>query len=1023
MAPYGRGIGKGYMWNSGSFDIRWSKAIVLKLLVLASFFLGLFFTHDVAAEELPPDFTRFESLTIEDGLSQNTVGSILQDRRGYIWLGTEAGLHRYDGQQFRLFRHDPDDPGSLADNFALSLEEDGDGQIWVGTMGGGVHRLNPRDGTVERIPVRGGRGEDLGIIWDLHVDDVGQVWAASQGGALLRRRGEAHFRLLEAANEKDSPAPFTAVGSGPDGRIVFGTGQGLVQVDESHSKIEPWHELPSGDSIPNDFFISALMLDREGRLWAGGGGGLFHIDQDLQLHDFDDDHPVAQQAASHAVWDMAEGQGGHIWMASYGGGLWSYHPGSDDFRRYEPDPSRSHSLSENNILAVSVDQSGLVWVGTESHGAQKINPQAMAFGHFTHHPTNKASLPNPVVWAIEGDQDNIVWVGTQSGLAGLRWPEGDSVREVIRPSPDEDDQAGPEHHISSLHRDPDSGLWIGTLNGLWWMPGSFDPESEYRQVVLDDKVELGDISGPESVLSIASDDSGNVFFSFQDQVLVRIPSAASDGGDWHIILESGDHGVGLIHGLWYAGQGQLWVAGETGLVLYDLSEDSLVLRIAEPDQYDGEASYRFIGMNHGGVNDLIERDGILWLAGSLGAFRLDMESGDYQRYTEDKGLPSDVVYSIEGGDEEHVWLTTAQGLVMLSESNGEVRVFDVSDGLQSNEFNAGASTVLGDGRLAFGGLNGVNVFQPSEVLTAPSLPSVEITGVRVSGSSLPGMLFEYDSDPIMLDPSDDVLEIEFSALDFRNPARNRFRFRLVGFEEDWRVARMGEPAVYTNLPPGRYIFHIQAASGPGAWNEDGARLKVIKRHAPWEHPLAWLAYGLLAMVLLLTLVRRWGLYEKKRLKESHASGGAESIHALNVFLRAVQQSSDVDRADAVLDELHTLIDLEAAALFKEGRVRHECIACVGPEAAQIALARIPALTPGAIARARESGGLEPLRDDERVAIAYPGSVQAHGLVLPVVRDGQFIAALVVTRAQPFSPPDHELLENIRYQLAWMLNHE
>ncbi len=967
-----------------------------------------------------PEFTRFESLTIEDGLRQNTAGSLLQDSQGFIWIGTEAGLHRYDGQEFRLFRHEPGNPDSLADNFSLTLAEDPDGWIWIGTMSGGIHRLNSRTGKVERVAISAADADTHGLIWGIHAEASGRVWAVSHDGVLLKEADETSFRVLSAAatddEDKAVSAPYIALEKDAHGRMVFATTRGLARLNDD-GELVAWRERSDGTTIPSDHVVSALFRDSQGNLWAGGGGGVYQLPMDGGLIKYGKDHPLGEIASNAAIWTIDEGVDGHLWIATYGRGLLRFNRERDIVRRFSADPAMPRSLAEDNLMALLVDSSGLVWVGTESSGLQRLNPQALSFGQFGHHPFNEESLPNPVVWAIEARDDGTMWVGTQQGLARLGWPAEAELESAMRMQVDGSDS---EPHITSLHDDGQQRLWIGSMQGLWQSDASPDGDGQYTRVPL---FELLDEEPPAywpPIYSVVGDQSGRLYLTLEDSVVGGSVDADKDNTDWGRLIDSTRTGLGELHGLWQGADERLWMVGARGVARYDINDDRIDLRIGNAE-WQGEGP--LLELSHGGISGLAEDDdSTVWLATQTGVYRVDLESQGVRHFTDKDGLPADVAYTIGLDSSGNVWASTSLGLAVISGDDEHIQTFDVSDGLQSNEFNAGAFKRLPDGRMVFGGLNGINVFDPSRLERHSPPPPVAITSVTLGEQDYRDFDWVLSGEALEVPYQERYVAFTYTALDFRNPARNRFEYKLQGFDEAWRSADRLNRAVFTNLPPGDYVFRVRAANSLGVWNEKGVSMPFRVQTPPWLHPIAFVLY---ALTLLLLLFLAFRLYVRRQTRERLIEEErdrrvlAENLQRVSARLAATLDS------DRVMDQLASILEdmlaIDTAVLFLEDDGRLQLLGSRGNESARRSLERAPGLLPDAVERTRSSAVVQLLEHGELMLLSHPDPKQVSGALVPLVSSDEGIGLLGITRkGAAFSPLERDLLSSIGTQAMMAL---
>jgi PAS domain S-box-containing protein len=793
--------------------------------VCASAIASLFANVAAAA---PARFTRF---SVEHGLSQSNVQAILQDHQGFLWFGTEEGLNRFDGYTFRVFKHDPRDPESLPDDRISALYEDRQRRLWVG-VGSGLGLFDRRTETFTQIGAISER------VISMAEDPDGTLWVATEGAGLYEREpATGVFRALQ------------------------------------HSPEDP-DSLCSHD-------LSALLRDRSGRLWIGTrDAGLERLVRDgaeRRFVHFRHDPRDPRSLGYDAVWGLAEDTAGNVWVATYGGGLSVLDPATGSFRQHRHLPADPRSLGTDLVTCVLLDRSGTLWIGTDGAGVQRYDPGSHAFARLAHAPSDPASLSRNVVRALYEDVQGQLWVGTYQGgvnvLKNARRAFGYFTQEEGDPSSLqgasvgaflEDSQGhvwvGTEagtlncyerqtgsfvRHpypstrpggsaILCLHQDRRGRIWVGTYRGGL---GRFDPAHGTFAVRPHRRGDPGSVS--EEIWAIAEDPDGSLWlgtntglerFEPERNVVTSRYQAPTPGGLSHA----------QVRALLYDAQGTLWVGTLGGLLRR--SRDGFV-------RYHHDAGDPR-SLSHDSVACLHEDGrGRLWI-GTLGGGlnRFEPASGTFTAY---RGFPSNVIYRIEEGHAGELWLGTNNGLVRFDPATERTETFDLTNGLQSLEFHLGASLRTREGRLLFGSVNGFYDFDPTAIEPDTFAPPVALTSLRRFDErvKLPRAAGGFET--MTLSPRDKIFSLEFAALDFTFPRRNRYAYLMEGLSEQWVQLGAKREITFTNLDPGTYTFRVKASNSDGVWAAPStAALRVIVEPPFWR---TWwfrgLAIGLFGLAL------------------------------------------------------------------------------------------------------------------------------------------------------------------------------
>ena len=698
----------------------------------------------------PPTPTRFEHLSLEDGLSQNAVLDLLQDRQGFLWVATQDGLNRYDGYSFTIFKNDPDDLNTLSHNSVLKLLEDSTGAIWLGTWGGGLNRLDPQTGEITRYHYDESdptslSNDTVAALWE---DRHGLLWVGTMGGGLSRLdriSGQfTHFRHDDGDPNSIGSDSISDIYEDGDGNLWLGTGgfgaegAGVDRFDPVNETFAHFRHDPADPNTLSGDTISAVYPDGSGKLWVGTGGFSL-LGQGLNLLDpatghvtrFRHDEADAASLASDNVMSVYTDGQGRTWVGTWSGGLDMLQREGDKvtFVHHRNDPFLPSSLSADIVWPVLEDTSGVLWAGTVNGGLNKINPQMQRFGLFRNHPDDPSSLSFNVIGGFYEDRAGGMWVGTWGGGLNLfDRATGKFTRYVHDPN---DADSLTEDTVSTMYEDAEGAIWVGTFAGLDKLdrttgkfthykhnpadPASIGADSVYALLPADDgKMWVGMLGGLDLY-----DPASGVFTHF-----VHDPEDPNSLPDDHITEMYQDQQGRLWVGTWHNGMAYLdpeaWAKGEARFV-----------RFAHDPNDASTLSDNGVWAIHQ------DRSGAIWAGTQTGLNRLDLKTGKFTHYLEKDGLPNSSVTCIQEDEGGNLWLSTNNGLVRLNPILMRFRTYDVSHGLQSNEFDSGACLRSRNGEMFFGGVRGFNAFRPGAIRDNPNPPPVVVTGFQIFNRPAP----------------------------------------------------------------------------------------------------------------------------------------------------------------------------------------------------------------------------------------------------------------------------------------------
>ena len=852
-------------------------------------------TRAQAPAVVPP---RFEHLGVEDGLSQGTVNSIYQDRRGFLWFGTNNGLNRYDGHTVVAYQNVPFDSTSFRGGSVSAIAETRDGAIWVGATNG-LSRLDPATGRFHHVRfARGNRAAPVsGNVASLHEDRSGALWVGSSDGLTRLDPVTGEFRRF--FHDANDPLTLTddAVGRITEGRgrvLWIGSRNGLNRLDPVTGRVTRFLYSPvvpaQGPPPPGVVRTPSFTLDPDEPdvLWFGGQGlsrfdtrtgRLTRLLPELRRPLADVRNTVGEIAVDPTdpnVFWMTTRIIGTIAYA----GLLRFDRRTGRFDRFQRDPADPFSLSTDQTLRVYTDRSGVVWIGTTLQGLNRFDPLGGAIARLR--PGRPFDLPSDVVYSVIEARDGALWMGVARAVARLDRRTG--VYRHYRHDPNDPASLGTGNYLALLE-DRAGQIWVGTGDGL----DRLDTRTgRVTHVYHDPDDPNTPTAGP--VEHLFEDRDGALWISTNaangglnrlDPATGRITRYQNDPANPRSLSANAVQGVYRDH------QGVLWVhtgagPGQEGLNRLDertgtftrfLHDDRDTTTLATPTVF--------------AVRDRAREPGVLWVGTLGGLDRLDVRTGRFTHFTTRDGLPDQTIYAIIEDGAGHLWLSTNRGIARFEPETRRFTRYGPESGLPAMEFNRRVAFRSPSGELFFGGAGGLSAFFPDRLRPNTIPPQVALTGLRLFNRPVAPSEKGPLRKPLMaggtlrLDHDENNVTFEYVGLHFKAPEANRYRYRLEGFDPAWVEAGARREATYTNLPPGHYTFRVTASNADGVWSPHGVSLGVVVAPPWWRTLWAYLVYALLfgGAVSAVDRVQRRRLVARERARAERAQAEAERAQA------------------------------------------------------------------------------------------------------------------------------------------------
>ena len=823
----------------------------------------------------------FKRFNIEHGLSQNTPFCIAQDQEGFLWVGTLDGLSRFDGLNFVVYRHDPNDPYSIADNFVQALCRARDGNLWVGTYRSGVNRFDPKTGRFIDYPLASDpNGLTHNNVEEILEDRTGAIWIGTEHGLnRLDPETRAIERFLPDPNRQESLGGgyIRALYQDSRGTLWVGSDGGLDQRDEITGHFTTHRHNPEDPYSLADNEIRTILEDSRGQIWVGTRKSLeLKVGEGRFEHVIGGDQDPAP--VSHSIRVIREDRDGMLWVGSDEGIVY-LDPSTRDMKRIRHQNGNSNSLSQDFVWDIFEDRGGMIWVGT-LNGLNRHDPFSRSFTHYAR------GLSHRNVWSILKDHQGDLWIGTSRGLNRVS-SEQNTVTSYLH-EPDNPETPS-DNAVFSLLEDDRKRLWIGTrhggLNRL--ETGSADPphftrfshdpddlqslSSQFVTAIRQDKNQTIWVGTDAGLNRLRHDESGFVRFTH-------------DPNDKNSLSHNKVKSLMVDH------DNSLWVGTVKGLNHVDPEQGSI--RVYRTIDGKGMASESILAT-------ILARNKDVWVCtygGGIGRYQREMDHFTFWQ-TRD-GLANNIVY---GGMQDawgRLWFSTSMGISVMDPKTETFHNFTALDGLQSNEFNQGAYFTDADGRHYFGGVNGVTAVYPETVERSLFDAPIALTSFLIAnqpqhlspsqrGIHEPGQTKE----PLTLDHTQNMMTFEFAALDLSQPQKNRYAYRLAGYNENWIDTDARNPrATYTNLPAGTYTFHVRGTNRDGVWSQKNLDIVVKVLPPPW---LSWQALTLYAL-LILFIIHRYLVFQREKLERERRIASQERAMA-DQARKVSQQLRQIDR--------------------------------------------------------------------------------------------------------------------------------
>jgi signal transduction histidine kinase/ligand-binding sensor domain-containing protein/ActR/RegA family two-component response regulator len=888
---------------------------------------------------------KFDHYSTREGLSQNSVITIYQDDENFMWFGTYGGINRFDGYNFIRFQYSQSNPLSISENHVRSICQESTGILLVATTAGlnrffthekvFIHYLNnPKDAT----------SLANNTVYKVLKDKDGDIWVGTWGGGLDK------MELIKDNNSDPHKARYNFIHHKPgksesnisslwiidiaesyDGSLWIATNNGLSHFNKKTQVFTNYFHNPDNKNSLSSNDVSSVCIDKWGNIWIGNwGGGVDVFNPRINKFVHFKNKPGEINSLSHnTVMKLFCDYSGNIWVGTWGGGLnrvvipdnfnmeFSANKIENKitFLHYKHNENDLLSICGNSIYSIFEDETGIMWVGTDWGGLSKFEKKSPKFRHVYSEPGSQNTLINNIVFSLHVDRNNQLWIGTQEGL-NIYHPKTDSFELFVNKPFDPGSIS--HNHVRSITEDSDGTIWLGTINGL----NKYNPKTRsFKRYYIDFERQSSNnilhvLAPAKDVVWICTYEEGLLRFNPKTEKFKKYmqdpanPRSISNNIVWSIVEDKNK---------------KLWVGTLNGLCYFNPETEEFIKFFHEANDTNSLSDNYVLSL-------CIDHNENIWIGTAVGLNKLTHDKNGktvFIRYYEKDGLAAQTINGIIEDFNNQLWITTSKGISRMNPSTGKFTNYSLIDGLQDPEFSINAIIKnANSGEIYAGGVKGFNIFHPAKIMGNNIPPVAKIVGLKLFNKSVGVneeingkiILKKYISslDYLELSHKEYVMSFEFAALHYQSPDGNQFAFKLEGFDKEWNFVGNQRIATYTNLPHGKYTFLVKAANSDGVWNEVPASLKLFIK-PPWWNTLLFKVLASLTIISILFFIFRFRMrITKQRQKhlEEMVQKRTEELSDANVLLEEKQEEISLQNEELLnhRNNLENIVEERTAEL-------------------------------------------------------------------------------------------------------------
>jgi len=794
-----------------------------------------------------------ENFSINNGLSQSVVTCILVDKFGFIWVGTQDGLNRYDGYQFDTYRYSPYNNNSLSSNYIQAMCEDKNGNIWIATQNG-LNKFDRNAGLFYRFMNEANNPNSLfeNDTYFVYIDSEGFIWIKTYDWLERFNPQTNEFKHYDYEHNPFTSATHSnnfSIFEDSNKRLWIGSKDGLFYLDRNSDQLIGFKYDENNETSISNNEIRDIYEDSQKNLYVATSNGLnLWLPNKKCFQRFFYAENKSYQIERNTINKVMQDSLGRVWLATVGGLL--YFDKENACLKSFHNADLATVLSEHEtILTLSTDNSNLLWLGTWEKGLVKLDISTKKFSKFNFQNIYE-NISTISVASIYKENENEMWIGTWGyGIYKLFNNSGEVVRYTSMHS---GNYYVPFSYAYTILKDYKSQIWVGTNIGLF----CYDAEKEQ---FIEYKNKYGNAPFANNrINAIMEDNQKNLWFATEKGV--HCLSNDSLTSYFNNIFDNNSISSDFTYDIIQDSEGFIWVGSRDGLNKIDVKNNIF--------ERFGVAFSSKNGLSHEKAVSLLEdSNGNIWIGtqSGLNCFHKDTETFEF--FIQSDGFANDFIYTIIEDNNGALWISTNRGISLFNYENRQITNFDITDGLQGFEFNLGAAYKAPNGEIFFGGSGGFNFFYPDSIRFNPHIPAVAITKCEILEKNSRKKTIEIynTADTLIIQNNDYMFTIFFAALEYTRTERNQYQYKLVGYSDNWVSLGNQRYISFPKLAPGEYTFLVKGSNNDNLWNENPVSLTIIVKPGIFNHPLSYITYLLVVVTLFVTFYR----YRTKSLRRAN----------------------------------------------------------------------------------------------------------------------------------------------------------
>ena len=770
----------------------------------------------------------FENLRIEDGLSQATAEAIIQDSKGYIWIGTNDGLNRYNGSDIKVFNDS--DMNGIISNYITTLAEDKNRNLWVGTNEG-LSRINLDNYSIKNYRYYNDDKRKPYSAILTFFNDHENFYMGSNSGIYIYNEKKEDFDKISGLEDGLSHRNIFSINKDKNNNLWLGTDSGLYGVNLKTKKNKYYTD--KNESTKDWGKIYSILFDDENNMWVGTeDNGLKKIDMTTnKIQSFFADEKNDNKLKSNSIRKILQDSSGDIWIATEKG--ISKYIGDNKFTTYQNKSYDNSTLSNDIVYTLIEDDSGLIWAGT--YTGVSIFDSKNKIETYKNDPIDKNSLIDNVVMGVYEDEDGLLWIGTRDKGLNIINRENQTIEQIY----EGDSIYDLTTNAISVITGKDNNIWVGTRHGV-------NKINKDNMTIEKYTMEDGLINNNIKSLLV---DSENRLWIGTPQGISILDINTNEITDMTDRLINAGITDPYIQEIYEDKDGIFWIGVYTtgGLIKFDPIKDTIQIY----NSYKKHGDKEEIIINS--IRDIVEdKHYNLWIGTNNGLLYYNKTNNYFKQYTEKDGLSNNIVYQILIDEKDDIWMSTNNGISKFDVKNNRFKKISSTDGLQSNEFNGNSAYKCENGDFLFGGIKGLNIFNPKDVTDTNYKSKVNFDGFEVKGkyyNDIDGKVFKYN---------ENFIRIKYFFTDYRKNNNNQYYYKLKGLSDDWIPIKNNE-IIFNDLSPGKYSLLIKCRNNSGIMSDENNVTFKIKSPF-WKSGWAIVLY----MIIFITMIYN-SLNKMKRL--------------------------------------------------------------------------------------------------------------------------------------------------------------